>query len=82
MEQKQLLVKVDAKLTQEVETYCSIYSVDEQEVIQSALSEYLEQRQETMRSLIAGYTEMASINSEICQEFSACESEAYLHTIN
>lgn len=81
MEQKKLSVQVDGNLSREVETYCDIYAVDTQAVIESALSEYMAQHQPMMRELIEGYTEMASINSEICQEFSASECEAYLHIV-
>lgn len=81
MEHKKLSVQVDGELSQEVETYCDVYSVDTQDVIETALSEYLEERQPLMQELIEGYTEMASINSEICQEFSASECEAYLHIV-
>ncbi|MFD1670570.1 hypothetical protein ACFQ5M_00500 [Agrilactobacillus yilanensis] len=81
MEQKKLSVQVDGNLSREVEAYCSMYAIDTQQVIESALSEYLEQHQPLMEELIEGYTEMASINSEICQEFSASECEAYLHIV-
>ncbi|MCD2255957.1 hypothetical protein ACNAN0_09855 [Agrilactobacillus fermenti] len=79
MEQKKFSVQVEAQLSQEVETYCSAYAVDEQEVIHAAISEFLSQRQEELHELIDGYQAMASINSEICEAFSVSESEAYSH---
>lgn len=75
----QLSVNLDAKLVQEIKTYCEVYALDENDLIQDALREFMVTRQAKVDGLISGYAEMASINSQIAAEFNECECEAYAH---
>ena len=76
---KEVLIHVDAGLLKKIDTYCNDYSLSEEDLIEGALGEYLVSREKELNSLINGYVEMAHLNSEICEEFTACESEAYSH---
>ncbi|QFP79066.1 hypothetical protein [Latilactobacillus graminis] len=77
--QKQRPVKLDVELVQEIEQYCEVYALDENDLIRDALHEFMTTRQAKVDNIINGYAEMASINSQIAAEFNACESEAYAH---
>ncbi|MSD84016.1 hypothetical protein GKC32_07610 [Lactobacillus curvatus] len=76
---EQLSVKLDVELVQAIKQYCEVYALDENDLIQDALHEFMATRQAKVDHVINGYAEMASINSQIAAEFNACESEAYAH---
>ena len=76
---EQLSVKLDVELVQAIKQYCEVYAIDENDLIQDALHEFMATRQSKVDNVINGYAEMASINSQIAAEFNACESEAYAH---
>lgn len=76
---EQLSVKLDVELVQAIKQYCEVYALDENDLIQDALHEFMATRQAKVDNVINGYAEMASINSQIAAEFNACESEAYAH---
>ncbi|KHO11895.1 hypothetical protein OA78_2319 [Latilactobacillus curvatus] len=76
---EQLSVKLDVELVQAIKQYCEVYALDENDLIQDALHEFMATRQSKVDNVINGYAEMASINSQIAAEFNACESEAYAH---
>ncbi|MCS8616968.1 hypothetical protein [Latilactobacillus curvatus] len=76
---EQLSVKLDVELVQAIKQYCEVYALDENDLIQDALHEFMATRQSKVDNVINGYAEMASINSQIAAEFNACENEAYAH---
>ena len=74
---ERLSVNLDVKLVQEIKTYCEVYGLDEIDLIQDAIHEFMATRQAKVDNVINGYVEMANLNSQIAAEFNACESEAY-----
>lgn len=78
-ENHQLPIQLNQQLTDQIMTYCEIYSLDENDLIQDALNEFMQTRQAKVDHIINGYVEMAKLNSQIAEEFSNCESEAYAH---
>lgn len=53
--------------------------MDMQTAVQEALNEFINMHGEEIAQLIAGYRAMGNLNEEICDEFTACEAEAYSH---
>ena len=56
-------------------SYCEFYDISTLAVDSQAL-DYIEKSSDKLDALIAGYSEMATLNREICSEFSNCECEA------
>ncbi|MFD1465861.1 hypothetical protein ACFQ4L_07290 [Lapidilactobacillus mulanensis] len=55
--------------------YCEFYQIDPQTVVDQAVSDFLGHHDQTVISLVHGYAEMATLNSEICREYSGCEAK-------
>ncbi|KRM86635.1 hypothetical protein [Lacticaseibacillus thailandensis] len=77
--QDQLSVSMDAAMEEKIESYCELNDVDMQTAVHEALNEFINMHGEEIAQLIAGYRAMGNLNEEICDEFTACEAEAYSH---
>lgn len=75
---KKLSVMVDTTVYAQMETYCEIYDIDENDLMNDAMYDFIQEHKKPVEDLINGYAEMAQLNAEIANEFSACEAEAYL----
>lgn len=54
--------------------YCEFYAIEEKEVLEdSKIAAYIEKNRFNLESLIAGYTSMAELNQELCDELWGCE---------
>lgn len=63
----------------QLEAYCAVHETTPSAVVTQMVGELLAKQQPELADLIQGYVEMASLNTEICHEFIACENEAYAH---
>ncbi|WP_390410313.1 antitoxin [Lacticaseibacillus jixiensis] len=74
-----LQVNMTEALRAKLDSYCRTCVTDPSDLIDTILAQFLDAQAQEAESLAAGYREMASLNTEICHEFTACESEAYDH---
>ncbi|WP_461214631.1 antitoxin [Lacticaseibacillus sp. GG6-2] len=72
-----LTVSMTEGLRAKLDSYCKTCVMDPSDVIDKVLADFLANREPEVQSLVNGYREMATLNTEICHEFTACESEAY-----
>jgi len=77
--QEAFSVVLDGALQSEIDAYCEMHTIDRARLVQMAMAEYMHAHDPELSQLVSGYTEMAAINAQICQEFTACENEAYSH---
>ncbi|KRO17255.1 hypothetical protein [Lacticaseibacillus saniviri] len=77
--QEAVSMQMDGALEAKVEAYCEFHDIKRETLLKSAMAEFLKEHDPELDQLMNGYVEMAQLNAEICQEFSACESEAYSH---
>ncbi|WP_125608243.1 hypothetical protein [Lapidilactobacillus bayanensis] len=75
MTDDKLMTEVDAHLRTDLLQYCEFYQLDPESVVEQAISDFLCHHNQTVNSLVHGYAEMASLNSEICKECAGCESK-------
>jgi CopG family transcriptional regulator/antitoxin EndoAI len=59
-----------------VTAFCEYYGVDAQALSDATACQYVQAHAQDFDGLIDGYRAMASLNEEICAEFTACEAEA------
>lgn len=71
----QLMTEVDPHLRNALLQYCEFYQLDPENVVEEAVSDFLYHHNQTVTSLVHGYAEMASLNSEIYQECAGCEAK-------
>ncbi|MCI1987396.1 MAG: hypothetical protein LKJ69_11865 [Lactobacillus sp.] len=74
-----LTVSMTEGLRHKLDNYCKTCITDPSDLIDDVLTDYLAHKEVEVASLVNGYREMAALNTEICHEFIACESEAYNH---
>lgn len=79
MEETSLTVHIDPALLDKVQLYCDMHATDPSTVVAALLDNFMTTKNDEMMQLVHGYMEMASLNTQICHEFTACESEAYGH---
>ncbi len=72
-----LTVSMTEGLRAKLDSYCKTCVMDPSDVIDTVLADFLADREPEVQRLVNGYREMATLNTEICHEFIACESEAY-----
>lgn len=72
-----LTVSMTEGLRAKLDSYCKTCVTDPSDVIDTILADFLADREPEAQRLANGYREMATLNTEICHEFIACENEAY-----
>ncbi|WP_338085562.1 antitoxin [Lacticaseibacillus parakribbianus] len=72
-------MQLDPQLAAQLATYCAGHHVAPEAVAEVALRTFLARGNEALAQMISGYLDMGALNTEICHEFTACESEAYAH---
>lgn len=56
--------------------YCDYYSITVEDIKQRPqIAVYILNHQNSLEKLISGYSEMETINQDICDEFQRCEQE-------
>ncbi|WP_353989425.1 hypothetical protein ABVF11_06820 [Pediococcus argentinicus] len=61
-------------------TYCEFFGIRPEEVNEDMIRSFFEHHQtEHLDELIAGYTEMANLNSQITHDFESCDAECDKH---
>lgn len=59
-----------------LKVYCDYYSITVEDIKQKPqIAVYILNHQSSLEQLISGYSEMETINQDICDEFQRCEQE-------
>lgn len=74
-----LMSRFDAVTKRRMQAYCAAYQTDANQVVKAVVTAFLADQAAVLDRLVAGYVEMADLNTAICEEFSASESEAYAY---
>ena len=62
-----------------LKVYCDYYSITVEDIKRKPqIAVYILNHQNSLEQLIAGYSEMKSINQDICDEFQRCEQECQM----
>lgn len=70
-------VQLEAEIYEEVQAYCALENLEEEELIKNEFKRVLKEKLHIIDTLRKGYAEMAGINLDICNEFEASEREAF-----
>ncbi|KRM00036.1 hypothetical protein [Liquorilactobacillus satsumensis] len=65
-----------SKEDERLSIYCDYYSIDQGELKNSLIADYVDAHHQILDELINGYKEMGPLNKKICDEFVGCECEA------
>jgi CopG family transcriptional regulator/antitoxin EndoAI len=79
-ELKRIMVSVPSSLLSEVDVFSRAIGLNRSEVVREAVRMFMAEhaRSELGRKLKEGYSEMASINSQMADECAAAEEEAFV----
>jgi len=72
---RMMIVELEADIYADIEEYCAQSNLSEREFVNELFRSLLKDNLKMLDTMRKGYTEMASINLEICTEFDGCETE-------
>lgn len=70
-------VQLEADIYEQVQEYCLLADLEEKELVNNVVKRIVNEKLHIIDTLRKGYAEMAKINLDICNEFEACEKEAF-----
>mgnify|MGYP002344159331 CR=1 FL=1 len=78
---RRIMVSVPSSLLDEVDVFGRTLGLNRSEVVREAVRMFMTEhaRSELGKKLKAGYSEMASINSQMAEECAAAEEEAFVN---
>lgn len=70
-------VQLEADVYEQVQEYCALENLGEEELVSCFMTRFVKEKLNIIDILRKGYSEMAGINLDICNEFEACEKEVF-----